>query len=151
MAEASDMNRYVIESLYEQALGIADDVRAAFELTPPATRDSPPDLTRIALSVEGLRTTTRMMHILAWLLNHRAYFAGDLNEFQLRRHGVLPNDRPADPEQLAMLTPVTQALVERTVALHSRVSRLDGAWRERFVMHPPAIARLQERLKLAVV
>jgi regulator of CtrA degradation len=43
---------------------------------------------------------------IAWLLNHRAYFAGELSEFQLRRHGRLPPIQPgSDPAQLAMLDP----------------------------------------------
>ncbi|WP_368737004.1 DUF1465 family protein, partial [Janibacter hoylei] len=52
---------------------------------------------RLALSTEGLKTTTRMMHILAWLLNQRAYFSGELSEGQVRRNGTLPPDREADP------------------------------------------------------
>lgn len=150
MGNASDINHHIIEGLYEDALVLADEVRGAFELSPPADRNSPPDLSRVAISVEGLRTTTRVMHILAWLLNHRAFFAGELNEFQLRRFGVLPVDRPADLEQLPMLPPETRKLIDATMRLHSRVTRLDNAWRARFVMEPPAIARLQERLGRAV-
>ena len=106
-------------------------------------------MVRIALSVEGLRTTTRMMHVLAWLLNHRAYFAGELSEFQLRRHGVLPPDRPSDPDEMAMLEPTTRALIGETEALHRRIARLDAAWRERFVV-TPAVLGQRERLGRAL-
>jgi regulator of CtrA degradation len=87
-----------------------------------------------------------MMHVLAWLLNHRAYFSGELSEFQLRRHGVLPPDRLADPDQLALLEPETRALISETQALHQRIARLDAAWRDRFAVHPSAVLRLRERL-----
>ena len=143
MSIPTDISKPIIEALYCEALVLADEVRAAFDLAP--ARCEGEDLVRIALSVEGLRTTTRMMHVLAWLLNHRAYFAGELSEFQLRRHGVLPPDRAADPEQLAMLEPETRALIAETEAFHGRVARLDAAWRERFVVQP-AVLGMRERL-----
>lgn len=147
-AMPTDLNQPIVESLYCEALVLADEVRAAFDLAPP--RSEAEDFVRIALSVEGLRTTTRMMHVLAWLLNQRAYFAGELSEFQLRRHGVLPPDRPSDPAQLDMLEPETAALIAETEALHARIARLDAAWREGFVVRPTAVHRLRERLGRAL-
>lgn len=148
MATPTDISKPIIEALYCEALVLADDVRAAFDLAPPRCAEE--DMVRIALSVEGLRTTTRMMHVLAWLLNHRAYFAGELSEFQLRRHGVLPPDRPADPDQLAQLEPETRVLIAETEALHGRIARLDGAWREKFVVQPVTVHGLRERLGRAL-
>jgi regulator of CtrA degradation len=148
MVRATDISQPIVEALYCEALLLADDVRAVFDLGP--TRGENEDLVRIALSVEGLRTTTRMMQILAWLLNHRAYFAGDLSEFQLRRHGLLPPDRPADPSQLELLEPETCVLIAETEALHQRISRLDHAWREGFEVRPAAVLRLRERLGKAL-
>jgi regulator of CtrA degradation len=147
MAITTDINKPIIEALYCEALVLADEVRAAFDLAPP--RSAEEDLVRIALSCEGLRTTTRMMHVLAWLLNHRAYFAGELSEFQLRRHGILPPDRAADPEQLAKLEPETRALIAETEALHGRIARLDSAWRDNFVVQP-AVLGLRDRLGRAL-
>ena len=144
MGNPTDINQPIIEALYCEALVLADEVRAAFDLAP--TRAGNEDLVRIALSVEGLRTTTRMMHVLAWLLNHRAYFSGELSEFQLRRHGVLPPDRSADPEQLALLEPATCILIAETEAFHGRIARLDAAWRDRYSVQPTAVHRLRERL-----
>lgn len=144
MTNPTDINQPIIETLYCEALVLADEVRSAFDLSP--TRAGAEDLVRIALSVEGLRTTTRMMHVLAWLLNHRAYFSGELSEFQLRRHGVLPPDRPADPEQLVLLEPETCVLIAETEAFHGRIARLDAAWRDRFVVKPAAVRTLRERL-----
>ena len=144
MSSPTDINQPIIETLYCEALVLADEVRAAFDLMP--ARAGAEDMVRIALSVEGLRTTTRMMHVLAWLLNHRAYFSGELSEFQLRRHGVLPPDRPADPEQLALLQPETCVLIAETEAFHGRIARLDAAWRDRFAVRPVAVLGLRERL-----
>ena len=149
MTRPTDLSEPIIETLYCEALVLADEVRAAFDLSPrPFSAND--DLVRIALSIEGLRTTTRMMHVLAWLLNHRAYFSGDLSEFQLRRHGNLPPDRPSDPEQMELLEPATRELIAETEALHNRVARLDSAWRDRFEMRPSAVHRLHERIGRAL-
>ena len=150
MGQADDINKPIIEALYCEALLLADEVRAAFDLSPIETIGSRTDLVRIALSAEGLRTTTRVMHVLAWLLNHRAYFAGELSEFQLRRHGVLPPDRSADPAQMELLEPATQELIRETEKLHGRIARLDAAWRDRFEARPAAILGMRERLGRAL-
>ena len=151
MAQAADLSQTIVEALYSEPLLLADEARAAFDLSGRLTAiGEDEDLARIALSCEALRTTTRMMHVLAWLLNHRAYFAGELSEFQLRRHGILPPNRPADPEQLAKLEPETRALIGDTEALHGRIARLDAAWRERFLVQPTAVHGLRDRLDRAL-
>ena len=152
MAEPADLSPTIVEALYSEALVLADEARAAFDLSGRLTAASEDeDLARIALSCEALRTTTRMMHAIAWLLNQRAYFAGELSEFQLRRHGRLPRPQPdASPDQLALLGPELEDLIERTRRFYARIERLDLAWRNRFAMHPPAIHRLRERLGSAV-
>jgi len=148
MAEPADLSSTIIESLYGEALVLADEARAAFDLSGRLDIvGEDEDLARVALSCEALRTTTRMMHAIAWLLNQRAYFAGELSEFQLRHHGRLPQGQPASSaEQLAMLGPATQELIRRTERFHARIARLDQAWRDRFAMHPTAIHRLRDRI-----
>ncbi len=152
MAETADLSPTIVEALYSEALVLADEARAAFDLSGRLTAASEDeDLARIALSCEALRTTTRMMHAIAWLLNQRAYFAGELSEFQLRRHGRLPARQPDGPaDHLALLGPELADLIERTRRFYARIERLDRAWRDHFAMHPAAIHRLRERLGSAV-
>jgi len=152
MGETADLSPTIIEALYGEALLLADEARAAFDLSGRLTAASEnEDLARIALSCEALRTTTRMMHAIAWLLNQRAYFAGELSEFQLRHHGRLPPRQPdAAAGQPALLGPALQELIERTRRFYARIERLDAAWREHFAMHPAAIHRLRDRLGRAV-
>ncbi|WP_324261449.1 DUF1465 family protein [Altererythrobacter sp. H2] len=146
MNQPSDISEPIIEALYSEALVLADEVRSVFDLRHVAGADFDGDRLRFAMSVEGLRTTTRIMHVLAWLLNQRAYLSGDMTEFQLRRHGTLPLDRPSDPENLAILEKPTRDLIEATETLHGRVSRLDKAWRAGFAGRPSGIRDLHERL-----
>lgn len=152
MPEPADISASIVESLYCDALLLADEARAAFDLSgrlEQASEDA--DVARIALSCEALRTTTRMMHVLAWLLNQRAYFRGEMSEFQLRRHGRLPPQQPAaDAAQLARLEPGLRDLVARTQQFYDRIARIDRGWRERFAMQPAAVHRLRERLGAAV-
>lgn len=150
MSRPADINEPIVEALYCEALVLADEVRAVFDLTRLQDNGADGDLLRMAMSTEGLRTTTRMMHILAWLLNHRAFFSGELSEFQLRRHGTLPPDRQSEPETLAMLEPATRELIAETERMHARIARLDLGWRKRFEMRPAAILRLRDRLGAAV-
>jgi len=152
MAETADLSPTIVEALYCEALVLADEARCAFDLSGRLTAMSEnEDMARIALSCEALRTTTRMMHAIAWLLNQRAHFAGELSEFQLRRHGRLPPRQPEpDPAQLALLSPELLDLIERTRRFYARVERLDNAWRDRFTSNAAAIHRLRERLGVAV-
>ena len=129
-----DMHRtiqeQVIEDLYEEALALADEARAVFDLRDDADKGKSPDKVRLALSIEGMRTTTRVMHVMAWLLNQRAYYSGEMSRLQVLRHGRLGEDRPSDPENMKVLEPATRALIRDTERLHERVARLDEEQRQ---------------------
>jgi regulator of CtrA degradation len=148
MSQPATINPRIIDGLYSEALVLSDEVRAAFMMQgriEKAGREE--DLARIALSCEALRTTTRMMHAIAWLLNHRAYFMGELSEFQLRRHGRLVKEgASADPDRLMLLDPEIRELIGATERFYARLMRLDDGWRQRDAQAPSAIASLRERL-----
>jgi len=148
MTGPSDINPHIVEALYNEALLLAEEVRCAFDLSGRLDDASTnEDISRIALSCEALRTTTRMMHVIAWLLNQRAFFKGEISQLQLRRHGRLPpRNARSDPAQLALLEAPLRGLVSTTERLYARIERLDGAWQDNFRMEPSAIARLRERL-----
>ncbi|MFN3865037.1 MAG: DUF1465 family protein [Erythrobacter sp.] len=145
MARTSNLSRPIIEALYSEALVLADEVRAVFAAGTREPVTGEDAFVRLALSTEGLKTTTRMMHVLAWLLNQRALFSGELPESTVRLHGALPPDRGSDARHLALLEPETRALIAETERLHQRIARLDEAWRQHFHMSSPARA-FQERI-----
>ena len=126
---AHRIRRQVVEDLYEETLLLADEARAAFDLRGRDVSDPLDEPMRIAMSIEGLRTTTRLMNLLAWLLNQRAYFAGELSEAQVRRCGSLALDRSSDAVQMARLQPTTRALIRESERLYARAHRLDGQLR----------------------
>lgn len=156
MSQPVPINERIVEALYAEALVLADEVRWTFDMANRPGGAIPfengnEDLVRVAFSCEALRTTTRMMHALAWLLNHRAFFMGELSEFQLQRHGKLAVDHPvADPARMALLDDETGALITATERFYARLVRLDERWRPREQDGPSAISRLRERLNRAV-
>lgn len=141
------IRRQVVEELYEETLLLADEARAAFDLRGREPGESTADAARIALSIEGLRTTTRLMNLLAWLLNQRAYLAGELSEAQVKRCGALAQDRASDPVQMTQLELATRALIRESERLYARAGRLDW-WLQRGEAEGQARA-LQGRLESA--
>ena len=148
MAQPATISPRIVEALYCEALVLADEVRSAFDefLRNGNDRDGD-NLACIALSCEALRTNTRMMHALAWLLNQRAYFNGELTEFQLLRQGRLNETYPpADAQRLDLIEPETRTLILATERFYARLVRMDRGWRQKEAKAPTPIAHLQQRL-----
>lgn len=147
MGSPANINPRIVEGLYCEALVLSDEVRQAFTLSGRMEAVAgEEDAASIALSCEALRTTTRMMHSVAWLLNHRAFFNGELSEFQLHRYGKLADFPDSDPDRLALLDDETRDLIAATERFHARLKRIDASWRERDPEAPSAVAALRERL-----
>ena len=143
----TSINARLIEGLYCEALVLSDEVRANFDLSRRRTGGSAESEAQIALSCEGLRTTTRMMHATAWLLNLRAYLAGELNELRLRIHGKLPADlSPADPARTAILPEPIAELIGATENFYARLQRIDRRLRSPATEHPRGIDIIRARL-----
>jgi len=150
MPKPASINPRIVESLYCDALVLSDEVRAAFNFSGRIDEvGEEADLARIALSSEGLRTTTRMMHAIAWLLNLRAYFMGELSELQLRRHGRLsPDLQESEPEQMELLDADVRELVVETQRFYERLIRLDRGWRQPDAGLPSAVERLRQTFEM---
>ncbi len=140
------MNEQIVETLYHEAMELAEDVRGVFARGFAVPDGETTDVVRIALSIEGMRSTTRIMNLLAWLLNQRAYFNGELSAHQLLRRNRLVDDRPSESLYLDALEPETRALIAETERLHARVARLDAEWREQTGPADGAVHALQDRI-----
>lgn len=153
LGPTNTISETVIEDLYIEALSLADEARAVFAA--PESDDGltlsgvAQDEVRLALSIEGLRTTSRVMHVLAWVLNQRAYLSGELTRKQLILHGALAGDRQSEPKNMAFLELSTRALIRDTERLHARAARLDAGQRARFSGTEAAIHQLQGRISQA--
>ena len=156
MALMPSLNPRIVEALYAEALCLADSARARFErlrqeVAAQANMHDDEDLRRVQISCEALRTTTRVMHCLAWLLNHRAHFAGELTELQLRRHGRLIANFPAsEADVIATLPQDVCRLVIESERLYERIQRLEQSWRMTGLSGDSAVRRLRARLSTEV-
>jgi len=166
MTGVPSINPRIVEALYTETLVLAarsrfDELREAAGIRARSARVaghapdsgapdsrapvSGPD--HVEVTCEALRTTTRVMHCLAWVLNHRAWFAGQINAVQLRRHGRLISHFPAsDPMIVGRLPQDLAALVHQSERLYARIQRLELAWRSEIPAVPGAIERLRDRL-----
>lgn len=129
--------RRLADGLYVEAMLLADEARAFFDAS--VTIDLDP-LDRVLFSCESLKVTTRLMHVIAWLLTQRAVDAGELAPDHARaasrRLGPAVH---SDAAVLARLPDGAQALIAASVDLFRRVERLDAGLD--LVGTPPSPAR----------
>jgi regulator of CtrA degradation len=116
----------LVNALYTEAMLLADDARSYFEEQGRAEREALPPMLRVGFSCESLKVTTRLMHVIAWLLTRRALDAGELSPEQLadpeRRLGEAA---PSDSIMVDGLPEHARQLIVATSDLHARVRRLD--------------------------
>jgi regulator of CtrA degradation len=144
----SRIQRRLIDSLYTEAMVLADEARHYFDEEGRHERESLDPLVRVGFSCESLKVTTRLMHVIAWLLTQRAVEAGELgpreSQDMARRLGQGP---VLDANLVGALPSRAQALVSASADLHRRVAMLDEAQVSGESASP--VHRLQDRLTLA--
>jgi regulator of CtrA degradation len=120
------MTPKLIDSLYTEAMLLADEARAYFDRQGREERMKLDPLARVGFSCESLKVTTRLMHVIAWLLTQRAVEAGELTLGQARTPARrLGEAAESDPLLLARLPEAALALVHASQELYARVKRLE--------------------------
>jgi regulator of CtrA degradation len=82
----------------------------------------------LTYATESMRLTTRLMQLASWLLLHRAVKEGEMTLTQANREKTKVKLSAADPspeEMLLKLPEQLQILIARSMALQSKVRRLD--------------------------
>ena len=116
----------LIDALYTEAMLLADEARAYFDEAGRDERQSLEPFVRVGFACESLKVTTRIMHIVAWLLTQRAVVSGEILAADGRRpERRLGHASDSDPLVITQLPPTAQRLVSASVDLYSRVARLD--------------------------
>ena len=93
----------------------------------------------LSYATESMRLTTRLMQLASWLLLHRAVKEGEMTLHQANREKTKVKLTAADPcpdDMLAKLPERLQELVSRSMALQTKVRRLD------MTIHTPASEHL---------
>ncbi len=120
------MQRRVIDTVYIDAMVLADEARSYFDEGGRADREALDPIARVAFSCESLKVTTRLMHVIAWLLTQRAVAAGEISRALAATPARRLGDAPASDEALLPLLPENaRALVEASRDLFARVQRID--------------------------
>jgi regulator of CtrA degradation len=88
----------------------------------------------LTYATESMRLTTRLMQLASWLLLHRAVKEGEMTLSQANREKTkvkLSAADPAAPDLIEKLPQQLQDLITRSMALQTKVRRLDNS------MHGP--------------
>jgi regulator of CtrA degradation len=145
-ATTTAIHARLIDSLYTEAMVLADDARGYFDLHGTDDRHGLDPIDRVSFSCESLKVTTRLMHVIAWLLTQRAVLTGELPERDAMDHSRRLGSAPVtDPALLDRLPPAAAALVSASIDLHRRVARIEEGRTGKRAPASPARA-MMERL-----
>ena len=116
----------LIDSLYTEAMLLADEARAYFDEAGRDDRHSLEPFARVGFACESLKVTTRIMHIVAWLLTQKAVETGEIKSADGRRpERRLGHANDSDPLVVAQLPEAAARLINQSADLYSRIKRLD--------------------------
>ena len=120
------MTARLVDSLYTEAMLLADEARAYFDEIGRVDRDVLQPFQRVAFSCESLKVTTRLMHVIAWLLTRKAIAAGEIPEEapagDSRRLGEASE---SEPGTVAGLPGKAREIIGASLDLYERVARID--------------------------
>jgi len=122
----NELTPKLVDSLYTEAMLLADEARSYFDLAAEDERQALDAITRVGFACESLKVTTRLMHIIAWLLTQRAVAAGEIS----RAESSVPERRlgeaPKTDHLLALKFPdAARSLIQQSEELFDRCRRLD--------------------------
>jgi regulator of CtrA degradation len=131
----------VVNALYTEAMLLADEARSYFDNFSQPERDHLNPLQRVSFSCESLKVTTRLMHIIAWLMAHRGFAMGEADSADsLSPRLQLGNAAQSDPAVLAELPADARTLIEASTELYRRVERLDAKIGKTVAAENPALS-----------
>src|SRR4051794_31756866 len=127
LAIQAQLTPKLVDSLYVEGMVLADEARSYFDTIGRDDRLSLDPIDRVGFSCESLKVTTRLMHVIAWLLTQRAVAAGELSRDQAGETERRLGDAPQTDRDLFQRLPAAAAeLVQASEELYERVSRIDA-------------------------
>lgn len=137
------MTPKLIDSLYVEAMVLADEARSYFDRNGREDRLALDPVARVGFSCESLKVTTRLMQVIAWLLTQRAVEAGELSRSQARAHARRLGEAAESEGSVVEKLPAGAAsLVQASQELYARVRRLDEGAGQAEPQSSPAISLL---------
>jgi regulator of CtrA degradation len=131
----------LIDSLYTEAMLLADEARSYFDDVGRDERATLDPFARVGFACESLKVTTRIMHIVAWLLTQRAIESGEIAVIEGRRpERRLGHAQESDQAVVVQLPEAAQRLIGASADLYARVARIDEGSIEADAPQSPARA-----------
>jgi regulator of CtrA degradation len=122
----SELTPKLVDSLYVEAMVLADEARSYFDGPADADREGLAPMARVGFACESLRVTTRLMHIIAWLLTQKAVAAGEISSAEAREPDRRLGEAAESDHLLAPAFPAAaRELIRESEELYERVRRLD--------------------------
>ncbi len=122
------VQRAQVENLYVEAMLLADEAHAAFAAQRDLGALGGDMLLQIGLACESLKTTTRLMHIIAWLLHRRAMFAGDPGAGPSDSAARIGDPVAADWDMCAGFGTPVRRIISASERLFERVAAIEAGW-----------------------
>lgn len=124
------LNARLIDSLYTEAMLLADEARSYFDDAAREDRRTLDPMTRVRFSCESLKVTTRLMHIVAWLLARRALQSGEIpraahGSRSRRGWHELGTAADSDADAISSFPAGARTLIAASCDLYARVKRLE--------------------------
>lgn len=131
----------LVDALYTEAMLLADEARTYFDGKGREDRDTLEPAARVGFACESLKVTTRIMHIVAWLLTQRAIEAGEIaREESAVIERRLGHANAFEEQTVERLPALAQRLIRESADLYDRVKRLDEGQHEPAMVDSPARA-----------
>ena len=116
----------LVDAFYTEAMLLADEARSYFDQAGREARSELEPFLRVGFACESLKVTTRIMHIVAWLLTQKAVETGEIKGADGRRpERRLGKASDSDPLVVDQLPDAAKRLVGASADLYARVKRLD--------------------------
>src|SRR5271170_725762 len=114
---------------YRETMSLLLETRDYMRFREPVDRRAMPDDQRLVVNCEALRLTSRLTHIMAWLLIQKAVHAGEITPAEAASEDHRLAGQSVCRERTTLgdisMPPALATLLERSYHLYTRVERLD--------------------------
>jgi regulator of CtrA degradation len=125
----TELTAKLVDQLYQESMTLAEDARDYFDHVGQWDRKRLGPMDRVLFSCESLKVTTRLMHVISWLLVRKAVMAGEMRADEAmssdRRLGRASTTSTEESPRIKTLPPESQRLITKSQELYLRIKRLE--------------------------
>lgn len=141
------VQKALVENLYVEAMLLADEAYTAFAAQREPNSGATDQLVQVGLACESLKTTTRMMHIIAWLLHRRAMMAGEPGALEQDSAARIGKTIPADWKICINFDSHCRHIIAGSERLFDRIASLELGWAAGPQPAPAPVQQMLARLE----